>query len=263
MIIGDDGLGALTYEPSKAHTDIGKFVEIEKLAKNAQKIYDDEDYGESLDLLYNFGGSSGGARPKAHIKKGDEYWIVKFACRADPDDIGKKEYYANMLAEECGIEVNEHKLFSSEKCTGYFGAKRFDRVNGKRVHMISLSSILETTHRIPNLDYMHLFQVIQSICKDKSDMYEAFRRMVFNVFYENKDDHGKNFAFLYDESLGGYKLSPAYDLTKVKSKAEHEMTVNGSGKPTEEDMLSVAKQMKLSLAKCRKIIKKIKEVLHI
>ena len=94
-------------------------------------------------------------------------------------------------------------------------------------------------------------------------MYEAFRRMVFNVFYENKDDHGKNFAFLYDEDLGGYKLSPAYDITKVKTKAEHEMTVNGSGNPTEEDMLSVAKQMKLSMVKCKEIIKRTKEVLHI
>lgn len=60
--------------------------------------------------------------------------------------------------------------------------------------------MLETSHRIPNLDYSHLFQVVQKICMDQSDMYEVFRRMAFNVFYGNKDDHGKNFAFLYDES---------------------------------------------------------------
>jgi len=81
---------------------------------------------------------------------------------------------------------------------------------------------METSHRIPNLDYTHLLQVIEKICIDKEDLYEAFRRMCFNVFFGNKDDHGKNFAFLYDESLGGYKLSPAYDITKTPDKAEHE-----------------------------------------
>lgn len=74
--------------------------------------------------------------------------------------------------------------------------KRFDRKNNKRVHMISLSALLETTHRIPNLDYSHLFQVIENICPDKDDIYEAYRRMCFNVFYKNRDDHGKKF-FLY------------------------------------------------------------------
>lgn len=87
-----------------------------------------------------------------------------------------------------------------KKYGGFFGAKRFDRDGTNRIHMISLSSMLETSHRIPNLDYSHLFQVVQKICMDQSDMYEVFRRMAFNVFYGNKDDHGKNFAFLYDES---------------------------------------------------------------
>ena len=34
--------------------------------------------------------------------------------------------------------------------------------------MISLSSLLETTHKIPNLDYSHLFKVIR-IVDDKKD----------------------------------------------------------------------------------------------
>ena len=59
--------------------------------------------------------------------------------------------------------------------------------------MISLSALLETTHRIPNLDYSHLFQVIENICSDKDDSYEAYRRMCFNVFYKNRDNHGKTF----------------------------------------------------------------------
>lgn len=166
-----------------------------------------------------------------------------------------------MLAKDCDLNVNECKLFDSDICSGYFGAKRFDRNKYGRVHMISLSSLLETTHRIPNLDYIHLSQVVQRICVDQSNMYEAYGRMCFNVLYGNKDDHGKNFAFLYDKDKEGYKLSPFYDITQTKDKFEHEMTVNGVGNPTEKDLLEVAKIMKLSLQKCKGIIAKTKDAL--
>jgi len=119
--------------------------------------------------------------------------------------------------------------------------------------------VLETTHQIPNLDYSHLFQVIQRICIDQEDIYEAYRRMVFNVLYENKDDHGKNFAFIYDEKLKGYRLSPFYDVTKTSMKMEHEMTVLGEGKPNEEDLLEIAKKFNLSKKNYEVIIKTIKE----
>ena len=108
------------------------------------------------------------------------------------------------------------------------------------------------------LDYYYLFQVIQNICANKEDLYEAYKRMCFNVFYKNRDDHGKNFSFLYDEELKGYKLSPAYDLTSTPNKPEHEMCVGGKGIPAEEDLLLLAKEFKLSLKKCRDIIEDIK-----
>jgi serine/threonine-protein kinase HipA len=38
-----------------------------------------------------------------------------------------------------------------------------------------------------------------------------FRRMAFNVFAYNRDDHAKNFAFLM-EADGSWSLAPAYDL---------------------------------------------------
>ena len=137
--------------------------------------------------------------------------------------------------------------------------KRFDRKERKRVHVVSLSSLLETTHRIPNLDYVHLFQVIENICADKHDLYEAFARMTFNVLYGNKDDHGKNTSFLYDESLGGYRLSPAYDLTRTPDKPEHEMTVLGKTNPTEADLLDLAAYVGLAKGKTKDILENIRE----
>ena len=79
--------------------------------------------------------------------------------------------------------------------------------------------------------------------------------------YKNKDDHGKNFAFLYDEELNSYKLSPAYDITSTPTKFEHEMTVNGNGNPTEEDLMLIAKHFKLSIQTCQNIIKELKNKL--
>lgn len=262
-LISGNGLGALTYEPSQADKNSNKNYDLDELAHEARLVLDDDDYSQDFDFdaMFALGGSSGGARPKAHIKDGAEHWIVKFPASTDPKDIGLLEYSANESAKNCGIDVNEFKLFPSKNCPGYFGAKRFDISGKKRIHTVSLSSLLETTHRIPNLDYHHFFQVIQRICINQSDLYEAFRRMSFNVLFGNKDDHGKNFAFVYDEVDRGYRLSPAYDTTKTPQKSEHEMTVNGSGKPVESDLLMMAKKMKLSLVECQKILDRIREKL--
>jgi len=258
-LISKNGLGGLSYEPSQTLSKSNQYNDFDILAKEIEKVLDDTESKSDLDKVFAYGGSSGGARPKAHIKLNGEEWIVKFPSSTDSKNIGELEYKANELASQCGINVNEHKLFKSNICTGFFGAKRFDRDNGKRIHMISLSAILETTHRIPNLDYMYLFQVIQRICVDKSDLYEAYKRMCFNVLYGNKDDHGKNFSFLFDEKLKGYKISPAYDLTQTKYKMEHEMTILGNGKPTDKDLLNIAKEINLSITECEKIILDIKQ----
>ena len=257
-IVSENGLGGLTYEPSQTEKESVGY-DLDALAKQAADVLEDGDINVDLDTIYYLGGSSGGARPKAHIREGKEEWIVKFPCRIDSPESGRKELEMNFAAKRCGIDVNECKLFPSKVCSGYFGAKRFDRQDGKRLHMISLSSVLETTHRVPNLDYMHLFQVISVICGDMNDLYEAFRRMCFNVFYENKDDHGKNFSFLYDEKRHMYRLSPAYDLTQTPNKPEHEMTVLGNGNPTEKDLIAVSKELNLSQKRCIHILETVKK----
>lgn len=262
-ILEKNGLGALEYEPSESLKTATSDFDLDSLSIEANKVLNDDYNSADLDSIYYLGGSSGGARPKAHIKYNNEEWIVKFPCRIDPLDIGQKEFEANSLAMQCGINVNEFKLFDSKICSGYFGAKRFDRTKNGKIHMISLSALLETSHRYFNLDYGHLFSVIKEISVRKEDMYEAFRRMCFNVFYHNNDDHSKNFSFLYDEKLKGYVLSPAYDLTATPDKIEHSMTVNQNGNPTEKDLLTLAKDYNLSLEKCKEIISKIKSVLKI
>lgn len=254
-IISRNGLGGLTYEPADPVVVTSREMTFDELSYEANLVLNNA--GGDLDTIFALGGGSGGARPKAHLDIDGEEWIVKFPCSIDPEDVGIKEFSANEKAKECGININEYRLFPSSICSGYYGAKRFDRAGGKRVHVISLAAILETTHRIPNLDYQHLFQVIRAICPDPEDTYEAFRRACFYVLYGNKDDHSKNFAFVYDEKDNFYRLSPAFDVTRTDYKAEHEMTVNGNGKPTVEDLVALAETFSLSKKRYKEILDKV------
>ena len=263
-LIHANGPGALTYEPIQNETKLklssssNPLVRLDEIAQDAIKIYHDENL--NLDELYLMAGSSGGARPKIYYEDQQGSWIIKFSNRLDDPEAGWNEYQLNQKAQQCGINVNEHKLFPSQLCKGYFGAKRFDITpNHTRIHFISLCGLLETIHTVPNLDYMILFQVIDSISVQKDlDKLQAYKLMCFNVLNSNKDDHGKNFGFIYDEQLQGYKLSPAYDITSININKEHEMSVDGIGYPTEADCLRVGTLIGYSKSKCLDIINAIK-----
>ena len=88
---------------------------------------------------------------------------------------GLEEYKANVFAAKSGIRTTDFKLFESAICPGYYGSKRFDRTKDGRVHTISLSSLLETSHQIPNLDYMHFFQVTKKLRNIIIYYYSSFR----------------------------------------------------------------------------------------
>ena len=64
-------------------------------------------------------------------------------------------------------------------------------------------------------------------------------------------------AFVYDEKDNFYRLSPAFDVTRTDYKAEHEMTVNGNGKPTVEDLVALAETFSLSKKRYKEILDKV------
>ncbi|MCD8201538.1 MAG: type II toxin-antitoxin system HipA family toxin [Clostridia bacterium] len=260
-LVQENGLGGLTYEPTLIEENIPSLVTLDAIAKDARKVFDLNDISDvDIEGLCRIGSSSGGARPKAHILMDGAEWIIKFPCRMDPDEIGSEEYRTNTLARDCGINVNECRLFPSDVCGGYFGAKRFDREGAKRIHTVSLSGMFETRHDVPSLDYRNLFALVRHISVNpREDTVEAFRRMTFNVLYGNRDDHGKNFAFIYSEKENGYRLSPAYDLTPTPDKDEHEMTVNRKPNPTAEDLVEVGTIYGLGRKFCNRIIDDMKQ----
>lgn len=265
-IVGNTGMGALTYRHTIPLGSVYNELTLDEIAKECERILQ-TDTSEKLDYLFAKGGSSGGARPKILPRIDNEDWIIKFPSSEDSKDVGRQEYDYALCAKECGIEMEEVRLFPSEKTQGYFGTKRFDRVaegeNGK-VHMISAAAILETSHRIPNLDYDILMKLTLQLTKSMEECEKLYRLMCFNVFAHNRDDHSKNFSYIYRDREKRWILSPAYDLTYSNSiGGEHATTVNGNGvDPGMEDLLSVAKKIGIGMAKAKKTAAKIQECVH-
>ena len=253
-IVGDSGMGALSYRPEIELEQGDTSLSLDEAALECKRLLETEET-ENLDYLFKNGGSSGGARPKILAKVDGEDWIIKFPSSEDRKNIGKQEYDYALCAKECGIDMEDVRLFPSELCDGYFGTRRFDRKNGKRIHMVSAAGLLETSHRIPNLDYDLLMRMTLQLTGSMGECEKLFRRMCFNVFAHNRDDHSKNFTFLYSEDQKRWALSPAYDLTYSSSLGgEHATTVHGNGmNPSLPDIICVAEGIGINKTKARNI----------
>ncbi len=258
-IVGSSGAGALTYHPEYELKKIIGQLTLDELAVECRNFYE-ENSAEHLDEIFAMGGSSGGARPKIFFEIDGEEWIVKFPSSVDRENIGEEEYDYSLCARECGIEMAETRLLSSSICSGFFATKRFDRKGLGRIHMASASALLETSHRVPNLDYHLLMRLTMRLTQSYEQVERLFRLMCFNVYAHNRDDHSKNFSYLYED--GVWCLSPAYDLTYSSSiGGEHATTINGNGQnPGAEDLLAVAKAIGLNEKKARLIAKEVREI---
>ncbi len=260
-IVGSGGMGALEYYPEWMHFDEAQRLDFDELSQACRQILREQD-SEDLDTLFRLGGSSGGARPKVLILVDHEPWIVKFPSSFDKKTIGEEEYRYMNCAKKCGITVPQVRLFPSAQSKGYFGVKRFDRTDAGKVHMVTVSGLLETSHRIPNLDYHDLMKLTHLVTRDSRQIEEMYRRMCFNVYAHNRDDHSRNFSFLYDESEKRWKLTPVYDLTYSDSiGGEHATCVDGNGKnPGIAELLMVGTGAGLSKGKARSIAEEIEEI---
>lgn len=267
-IVGETGMGALSYRPVITLEESDNSMSLDEIAAECEKVLQTE-FSEQLDTLFTLGGSSGGARPKILTKIDGDDWIIKFPSSYDSKDIGRQEYDYALCAKKCGIDMEDVKLFESQRCSGYFGTKRFDRVRRDdggmtRRHMVSVSGLLETSHRIPNLDYDLLMRLTFMLTKDIEECMKLYRLMCFNVFAHNRDDHSKNFSFIYLDDEKRWVLSPAYDLTYSNSlNGEHATTINGNGvNPGINDLLEVAKKAGLDIKAARAAAEDIRECVN-
>lgn len=264
-IVGSSGMGALEYRPAREMQTLSSTDDLDLLANQCQRILKAE-YTEQLDALYAMGGTSGGARPKVLMEIDGEDWLIKFPAHIDSEDAGKMEYDYACCARACGIEMTAVRLFPSKRCAGYFGTKRFDRRQStqgrERIHMLTAAALLETDFTQPSLDYHSLMKLTKILTRDDNEAVEnMYRRMCFNVYAHNRDDHAKNFSFLYDDGTDAWHLAPAYDLTYSNTYyGEHTTSVDGNGRnPGEKELVKVGVGAGLTKAKCIQIARDIRD----
>lgn len=254
-LVGSTGRGALEYRPDYSKSTTDEIINFDNLATEAEKVLTTDYNGETLDTLYKYGGSSGGARPKVFVKIDGKEWLVKFKATVDPDNIGKIEYNYSLLAKKCGINMPETKLFEEK----YFGVERFDRSHSGKIHTVSAAGLLNANYREPSLDYEALLKLCHILTRNMEEVYALFRLMAFNVAIKNRDDHAKNFSFQLINNE--WKLSPAYDLLPSAGfNGYHTTTVNGNGEPTIKDMLVVGEKTGLNKHRANEIIQEINEL---
>jgi len=257
-ITGSSGMGALEYKPEEILFDKTKekfsLRTLDTLAREVQAILNAQYSNKKLEELVKLGGSSGGARPKILINIDGADWIIKFPASSDPKSIGKTEFAYMEAAKAAGLDVSEIRIFEDK----YFGVKRFDRVKRSKIFMISASGLLDASHRFPTLDYNSLMTATLELTRDFREVEKMFRLMCFNVLTHNRDDHSKNFSFLYKNNK--WQVSPVYDLVYSEGMSgEHATSINGEGKnPKETNIMAVAKNAGLDQRKVKVIFEEVK-----
>jgi len=251
--IGDRAMGALSYEPADLDTLPDEDVKLLDVAKQVQMVVDGAD-AEVLRRLMRLGGSPHGARPKALVyydpasgvmrtqaSDNEEPWLVKFPAHGEHKDACAIEHAYAQLAVACGLEMPQTRYFDLDSRHAAFGIQRFDRQNGMRVPMHTLAGFLHADFRIPSVDATTFLRATRAITHDEREVAKAFRRVVFNVAFNNRDDHVKNFAFCLDQQRQ-WKLAPAYDLTFNEGPGgEHQMDVCGEARtPGRAELMRLA-----------------------
>lgn len=293
---GKRGMGALEYEPSQEITTLNESVDLDALTKLASDILSEKEQihieknNNLMAQLMECGSSVGGARAKTLIAwnpetndvrsgqvdagKGYEYWLLKFDniknnrdkdIQADDGEYTKVEYAYYLMALDAGIEMSECKLYK-ENGSAHFMTKRFDRKGkkGEKMHMQSLCALAHIDFNSPRIySYEEAFVVMKQLKLPYSDFLQLFKRMVFNEFAKNYDDHTKNISFLMDKK-GVWSLSPAYDVTfSYRQDSQwvnaHQMLINGKADNiTVEDMLCVAQKVGIKKSDAEKSIEQVK-----
>ncbi|MBK6637108.1 MAG: type II toxin-antitoxin system HipA family toxin [Rhodocyclaceae bacterium] len=263
--MGNRCMGALAYQPELLPDHDGKAIDLAEIAAQSEKVL----RGEASDVLEELricGGSPGGARPKVTVAfsgdmqvcqssyldlpAGYSHWIVKFRNdsrqgESDPVELGRLEMAYADMARAAGLEMPETRLLEltvNRTKEAFFAVKRFDREGNRRIHFLSLAGYVYANHREPSLDYSSgVLPATRKLTQSDAEVEKAFRRMLFNVFSHNKDDHSKNFAYLFDPLKGRWRLSPAYDLTfSTGMSNQHTTAISGAGNPTFADLKKVA-----------------------
>ena len=230
--VADRGMGALEYSPVK-EIPKGSTINISEIVEVVKQVVDlkGNSKGQKLDHesllnVFKIGSSAGGARPKIlisqHKKTGEiitgdascssdyKHYLVKL----DLDEVSYSreniEYCYYLTARHLGLTMMESSLIDGK----HFATERFDRVDGKKSHMFTVSGLTGWDFKsMDKSSYENVFDLGIYLKIPHKQLVEFFARMVFNIVFHNTDDHLKNHSFIYIRESDSWELSPFYDVT--------------------------------------------------
>ncbi len=237
--IGPRGPGAITFEPvlGAGADQNPTAIDLAALAHDADRLRATPVplTEEHVNAVLAKGGSTlGGAYPKAsvHLRLEGEFierheilvggapppgyspCILKFARSSDEAE-GAVEFAFWLMAKNAGIRLPRACLvYDGER--RHFAVERFDRYRradetiGRR-HVHSLSGMMHRKAADGAIDYEDFMRLSRRL-GGAQEAVECYRRAVFNLLATNRDDHGRNHVFLYDEHARTWALAPAFDL---------------------------------------------------
>lgn len=291
--VGSRAMGALEYAPERRpRQDRTLGIRLKCVVEQSRAVLSrkvaDMSGPQALREIFRVGTSAGGAQAKAIVgwnpttdefcipqyglPDGFEDWIVKVT----PDErpyLGRAEYRIYELARACGIDISESRLYALDG-KEHFMTRRFDRENGKRHHILTFRAMrtLPPDVSLEMNSYDQLFATMAELRLGYEEFEQMFRRMAFNVYADESDDHSKNFSFILKEG-GGWHLAPAYDLTGgVPFEAEtgdsrrdwtncHAMSINGrQSNISDENLLAISDRYGIGTA--RRVLEEIKTVIR-
>jgi serine/threonine-protein kinase HipA len=235
--VGNRGPGALTFEPALEPEETADSVRLATLAAEANRISSLPGILTAREVdrqLAKAGSSLGGVHPKtaAYLPEkagiialsdillggtppaGTSPCILKFSPE-DDEGGGAVEYAFALMAQRAGVTIAPCYLVHDGQ-RRHFASARFDRLRGgdglfARRHVHTLSGMLHKRASDGQIDYEDFMRLARTLAGAPA-AEECLRRGIFNLLATNRDDHGRNHAFLYDEASRRWALSPAYDL---------------------------------------------------
>lgn len=274
--INTNAMGALSFEPVAPDVfSPDLHIPLDQLAAEVKDVLNGIG-GEFLQKLLQLGGSPQGARPKALLYRNTitgefttaaapnlEAWLIKFPAQNEHAEVCAIEaIYAECL-RRCNINTPQTAYFNLLNGQAAFASKRFDRQAEGRVPMQSLAAFTGADYQTPGaLDYRNFLRATQMCTNDVREKAVAFKRIVFNVAFNNRDDHPKNFSYLMSRT-GQWSLAPAYDVTFCEGPGGyHQMDVMGEALEINHKQLMVLgeQEAELSSAEVSAIIDEICDV---
>jgi serine/threonine-protein kinase HipA len=271
--LGDRAMGALVFEPA---TDIAlpaEDIALLTLARDVKTKVEDQDIA-ALTQLAVVGGSPQGARPKALVQydigsgrlgtlpsSPGTPWLVKFPARGEHKEVCAIEQLYARLARDCGLDMPRTACFDLGRDLAAFAIERFDRQDGLRVPVHTLAGALHADFRIPAVSYQTLLRNTRAMTRSEREVEKAHERCLFNVIFNNRDDHAKNFSYRMDERFS-WKLAPCYDLTFSDGPGgEHQMDIEGEGRyPGRTHLLRLASSNSLDARRAEDAIERMTAV---